>query len=205
MDNKQRTPDLSDGFGDAHAKKTTLDFNHSNDKQEHSQGQTQNSEAKEMGNPIEYDRDGFTLLDREYNNDLKAAKDRIATRWEVHYSRMKPMGNERLQAQAQEQIEKDRQAAIDRDFSIAQAKIEQFHFNGLKRDDVYKDLMAREASQVQNISKQEAPLEKEHKLEIRDMISQNYPDSKAETMAELMKEMSAKLDMKKDRSQGRGR
>lgn len=90
------------------------------------------------------DRDSFNNLDREYQNDLNAAKQKINEKWQSHYAGKKYTGTPEMQAKAKANDNEQMKQRINAEIGGMQQRINNAHYGDKNRDDVLKELERQE-------------------------------------------------------------
>lgn len=86
------------------------------------------------------DREGFNIIDKQYQEELATAKRKAQEKWEQEYSKKEYVGTPEMQTQARAAMQTEMQQHIDEEVAGYEQQIGQFHYGDGGRDAVLKEL-----------------------------------------------------------------
>lgn len=152
-----------------------------------------------VSEPYQIDKEGFTLIDQQYQKEVTEARRKITEKWTVEFQKKEYVGSREAQNKAREFDKEQRNQKIADEFENNRQKIELFHFGEERRDDIFKRF------QNETISKKnkETLEQKRDKVENSHEQNQMLKNHDAKNIYELARKIVLKQqdDKKKNRSQ----
>ena len=90
------------------------------------------------------DKQGFDLIDKQYQHELAGHQQKITEKWNAYYANKQYVGTPEMQAKARANDNREKQQRINAELSTIKQRLCKDHFGVTGRDEQLKEIQKQE-------------------------------------------------------------
>lgn len=147
------------------------------------------------------DKEGFNLIDQEFQKELKAKQLEITEKWEKSYSNKRYVGTSEIQQKAQEADNYQRKVKIKNEVNSYKEKLSERHFGDGGREAAAEKVREQEQKNSQELIAKQQEESQKRQIEQADHNRQLREQAENSTNQEKEKELETEQKKEKARQQ----